>query len=146
MEMSVLLANLTERLSLTLAKPIQLITSKIRKMELKKEQKILQQVITEAWSNLSFKQELINSPEEAIKKLTGQSFTLPEGKILQVFDQSNKDVICLNIPQQPNIDDLQLTDKELEMVAGGQLPYVGNGIDCWYPKPPTKLNPDLPKF
>lgn len=114
-------------------------------MELTKEQKILQQVITEAWNNPTFKQELINSPEEAIKNLTGDSFTLPEGKTLQVFDQSNKDVICLNIPQQPNVEDMQLTDKELEMVAGGQvLPYHGGSGGCFNPPFPWEPTPTFP--
>ena len=91
-------------------------------MELSKEQRILQQVINEAWNNPSFKQELIDSPQEAVKKLTGESFSLPEGKILQVFDQSNENVVCLNIPPQPNFENMELTDTELELVAGGVYP------------------------
>ena len=112
-------------------------------MELTKEQRILQQVISEAWNNPTFKEELINSPEEAIKKLTGESFTLPEGKTLQVFDQSNSDVICLNIPPQPNMGDLELTDKELELVAGGIIPF---GKIKWSRFPLTVTRHDQPTF
>ena len=91
-------------------------------MEFSKEQEILQKVISESWSNPSFKKELMASPQEAIKKLTGETFTLPDGKTLKVFDQSESDVIYLNIPEQPNLDDLELTDAQLETVAGGMIP------------------------
>lgn len=104
-------------------------------MELSKEQKILQQVINEAWNNPLFKQALIDSPQEAIEKLTGISFSLPEGKTLQVFDQSNENIICLNIPQQPSFEDMELTDTELELVAGGVYPI---GKIHW-PTFPTNL-------
>ena len=109
-------------------------------MELTKEQKILQQVLSEAWSNPTFKQELIASPEAAIKKLTGEFFELPEGKRLQVFDQSDADVICLNIPQQPTMDNVELTDDELELVAGGFImPLLQKkGVVCLYPALPRK--------
>ncbi len=109
-------------------------------MEITKEQKILQQVLSEAWRNPAFKQELIASPEAAIKKLTGEFFELPKGKKLQVFDQSSPDIICLNIPQEPNMDNVELTDDELELVAGGFiLPLLQKkGVDCFYPRLPRK--------
>jgi len=47
-------------------------------MELTKEQKVLQQVVNEAWENETFKQELLKNPHEAIQKLTGQQVQLPE--------------------------------------------------------------------
>lgn len=91
-------------------------------MELTKEQEILQKVLSEAWTNPSFKQELIASPQAAVKRLTGETFTLPAGKTLEVYDQSKSDVLYLNIPEAPDMDNVELTDKELEMVAGGKMP------------------------
>ncbi len=88
-------------------------------MELTKQQKVLQQVVTEAWDNPTFKQELIASPIEAIRKLTGETIQLPEGKTFQVFDQSNPDVVSLTIPPKPSLEDVELTDSQLEAVAGG---------------------------
>lgn len=89
-------------------------------MEFTKEQEVLQQVMTEAWSNPAFKQELITNPQEAVQRLTGQSFSIPEGKTLEVVDQSNADKVYLNIPPQPNFDNVELTDEQLEVVAGGE--------------------------
>lgn len=106
-------------------------------MEATKEQKIIQQVLEEAWTNPVFKIELIESPLEAIKKLTGETFALPEGKSFKVFDQSDENLICFNIPQQPKIENMELTDNQLELVAGGGiatfLPKGGSG--CIYPWP-----------
>ena len=95
-------------------------------MNLKKEQEVLHQVIAEAWTNQAFKQQLIDNPVAAIKALTGQDVQLPAGKTLAVFDQSDNNIVCLNIPPQPNLEDLELTEAQLEVVAGGGIiiPYI----------------------
>ncbi len=91
-------------------------------MEITNEQKILSQVINEAWNNPSFKQELMATPQEAVMKLTGETFSLPEGKTLEVCDNSKPGVVYLNIPEAPNMENLELTDAQLEVVAGGMIP------------------------
>ena len=89
-------------------------------MELTKEQKVAQQVITEAWNNPSFKKELIESPIETIKKLTGETIKLPQGvERIEVVDQTDSACSYFNIPAEPNMDDVELTDDQLEIVAGG---------------------------
>lgn len=91
-----------------------------------KEQKILQQVITEAWNNPSFKNELLNNPMEAIKNLTGKTIKLPKGvEELKVVDQMNPKYSYLNIPTPPNMENVELTDEQLEAVTGGN----GNNYD-----------------
>lgn len=110
-------------------------------MELTKEQKILQQVFSEAWNNPSYKQELMANPTDAIKRLTGERFSLPEGKTLAVSDQSDSDKVYLSIPPKPNYEDVELTDHELEVVAGGGcipgyiigIPNPFNPPICTYP-------------
>jgi hypothetical protein len=92
-------------------------------MNISKEQKMLQEVVAEAWANPTFKQELISNPISAIRELTGCEVQLPAGKKLAVFDQSDDDVICLNIPPQPSMDDVELTEEQLESVAGGGIVF-----------------------
>ncbi len=92
-------------------------------MELTKEQKLLQQVVQKAWEDETFKQELVNSPLEAIEKLTGEKLNLPEGKTLVVRDQTNESTLYINIPAEPNLEDLELNEEQLEAVAGGGLPF-----------------------
>ena len=96
-------------------------------MKFEKEEQVLQKVVEEAWTNPSFKKALVASPIKAIESLTGVKVNLPDGKTLMVFDQSNPDIVCINIPVQPNFDDVELTDADLEIVAGGGLPNVPVG-------------------
>ncbi|WP_299674875.1 NHLP leader peptide family RiPP precursor [uncultured Dokdonia sp.] len=88
-------------------------------MELTREQKLLQTLIQKAWEDVDFKEYLKRSPLEAIQTLTGEQLNLPEDKTILVTDQSSQDVIYINIPAQPCTDDLELTEEQLEIVAGG---------------------------
>ena len=88
-------------------------------MEFAKKQELFQTVIEKAWGDSVFKQELIDSPKEAIEKLTNTKLTLPEGTRIEVTDQTDASYSYINIPRKFVVDDLELEDEELEMVAGG---------------------------
>lgn len=88
-------------------------------MEITNEQKVLQQVINEAWENETFKQELIAEPLKAIEKLTGQRVQLREGQTLVVRDQTDESTIYINIPAEQNLENVELSEEQLEHVAGG---------------------------
>jgi hypothetical protein len=106
-------------------------------MELTKEQRIMQQVISRAWNDDSYKTSLMTDPQAAIEKLTGEKITLPKGKSIAAVDQSDPNVIYINIPPYPNMDDLELSDKDLEMIAGGTFPILI--IDGCFPTFPPKI-------
>ncbi|WBX76783.1 NHLP leader peptide family RiPP precursor [Tenacibaculum ovolyticum] len=88
-------------------------------MELTKEQKLLQTVVQKAWEDINFKQELLVNPIVAIEKLIGQRISLPEGKTIVVCDQTDPSVVYINIPAEPNMDNMELNEEQLEAVAGG---------------------------
>jgi len=91
-------------------------------------QGILSQVISECWSNPNFKAEFIANPTEAIKTLTGQTIILPEGiEHIQVVDESSPSTVYINIPAEPNLDNVELTEKELELVSGGRMSAIQIG-------------------
>jgi hypothetical protein len=96
-------------------------------MKLTKEQKIYQQVVARAWEDDAFKDELIKNPVSAIENLTGERLNL-EGKTIVVRDQTHESISYINIPTQPNIDNLQLTEEELEVIAGGGLGTFLKGL------------------
>ncbi len=88
-------------------------------MEFTKEQEVFQQVVTEAWDNPAFKEQLMEDPKGAIESLTGAEINLPEGKTIVVNDQSTEGVVYINIPTQIDTDDMELTEDQLEIISGG---------------------------
>lgn len=88
-------------------------------MELTKNQKIIATLFEKAWGDPAFRAALVANPEAVIQELTGQTLDLPEGKRLVVVDQTDAEVKYLNIPAEPDFDEMELTDEQLEMVAGG---------------------------
>ncbi len=96
-----------------------------------KQETVFRQVVAEAWANPAYKQELLNNPVAAIEKLTGEKVDLPEGKQLVVTDQTDAGNVYFNLPAQPSLDEVELTDEQLETVAGGQFVW-----ECFPDFPP----------
>lgn len=91
-----------------------------------------------AWESSAFKEQLVKNPIAAIKEVTGKDLTHLSDKRIVVEDQTDESVIYFNIPAKVNLDELELTEEQLEMLAGGILPIVayaiGAGIGfglCW---------------
>ena len=87
-----------------------------------KMQEIINTVISKCWEDESFKNEVISNPVSAITNLTGEPFSVPEGKKFVAVDQTEENTIYLNIPPMPDLDSLELSDEALEQVAGGLTP------------------------
>jgi hypothetical protein len=89
-------------------------------MSANSQKSVTEKVVTEAWNNPAFKAALIENPEEAIRSLTGQQVKLPEGKDrMVVVDQTDPRAFYFNLPVQVDMDDVELTEEQLEVVAGG---------------------------
>ncbi|WP_257669656.1 class IIb bacteriocin, lactobin A/cerein 7B family [Parapedobacter tibetensis] len=100
-------------------------------MEVTQEQKLNAQVVQRAWEDAQFKSELMANPVEIMEKLTGHKINLPEGQKMVVVDQSNESTVYFNIPRKVDFDTLELTEEQLEQVAGGITPTfiaVGYGF------------------
>lgn len=83
------------------------------------KKQVVLDVINRAWSDDNYRDELVASPAAAIKSATG--YELPEGAKVVVVDQSDPSVSHLNIGPKPDMDDMELTDEQLEAVAGGEI-------------------------
>jgi hypothetical protein len=79
-------------------------------------EKNLKTIITKCWEDETFKQELVANPVQAIENLFGKPLDL-KGKRLVITDQTDYSVAYINIPV--NLDNMELTDDDLEAVAGG---------------------------
>lgn len=78
----------------------------------------LEQALIRAWEDEVFKQELILSPVESIEKLTGRQLNFKQNVRMVVLDESEP-TFCFKIPEKPNFDNIELTEEQLEYVAGG---------------------------
>jgi len=99
-------------------------------MELTKEQELFQTVIEKAWEDTAFKADLIENPINTIETLTGKRLNIPEGKSLVVKDQTDESIVFLNIPVQISMDDIELNEEQLEIIAGGgdPLPVIQTSV------------------
>ncbi len=97
-------------------------------MEFTQEQKLYAEIVQKAWEDAQFKSELVANPAEAIEKLTGQKLNLPQGKTLVVRDQTDEATVYINLPAKPNTEDAELSEEQLEVVAGG-IRIPGTTID-----------------
>ena len=76
-------------------------------------------IYQKAWKNSVFKQDLIHAPIETLSSFIGKEVNFPIDKKLVVEDQTNPNHIFINIPPKPNLEDLELSEEQLEKVAGG---------------------------
>ena len=88
-------------------------------MALTKNQKIISKLLDKAWEDDGFKADLISNPEEVIKNATGEMFDLPDGKTIEVVDQTDPNKVYFNLSPKPDMDEIELTDEQLELIAGG---------------------------
>jgi hypothetical protein len=84
-----------------------------------RKQEIIEAIISKAWEDIHYRNELIADPIKAIEKLTGVKVAIPEGKILIITDQTDKSKVYVNIPAEPEIESMELGEEQLEAVAGG---------------------------
>lgn len=86
-----------------------------------KSREFLLSIYKKAWEDEKFKQSLIKNPVETLNEFTGKVVDFPKDKKLIVQDQSNSNHVHINIPPKPNLEDLELNEDQLEMVAGGSI-------------------------
>ncbi len=76
-----------------------------------------------AWESSTFKEQLIKNPVSTIESVTGRKMQSDVNVIVE--DQTDTSKIYLNIPRKIDVDEFELTDEQLEMVAGGSDAILG---------------------
>lgn len=102
---------------------------KITQEQQQKGRDLYQSIVNRAWKDDDFKNELIKNPKGTIEKTMGGK--VKEEYKLVVEDQTNSSFIYLNIPKKINIENFELTEEQLELVAGGKTSYNGWNPVIW---------------
>jgi hypothetical protein len=92
----------------------------------KKGQEVYRELVQKAWEDANFKNQLVNDPNSTISKYLGREVS----EKIVVHDQTDANVIYINIPAEPNLNELELSDEQLEMVSGGEFVTAGLALAC----------------
>lgn len=95
---------------------------KISEEQQQKGQELVQSLISKSWEDPAFKTALIANPASTISNLTGKDLSLPANTSIVVEDQTDENIVYLNIPAEPSLDSLELNEEQLTLVAGGATP------------------------
>lgn len=82
----------------------------------------IDKIIRQCWENESFRKDVTMRPIPTIEKYLGETVNLDDGKKLVIEDQTDESTVYFNIPAQPNLDELELSEEQLSLVAGGATP------------------------
>lgn len=101
--------------------------------EQEKGQKLMDSLVKKAWENAAFKEQLIKNPEVAIQQVTGEEFKPANERTSKIIveDQSDPNIIYLNIPRKINYEDILLSEKELESISGGITIVIACAAVFW---------------
>ena len=72
-----------------------------------------------SWEDRDFLSNLQTNPRNTIESFLNIKLELKNEEKIVVENQTDNDKIYLNIPRKVDLNDFQLTDEELEIVAGG---------------------------
>jgi hypothetical protein len=91
---------------------------------------LLKILAQKAWESTTFKEQLIKNPVAVIEQVTGKDLRNLNDKRIVIEDQTDESVIYLNIPAKVSLDELELTEEQLEQIAGGITPTVAYVAGC----------------
>jgi hypothetical protein len=79
-------------------------------------QEVEARIIDQAWKDQAYKQELLSNPKAIIEREFGTQF--PADVNVQVLEE-NPTTIYLVVPLDPDISSMELSEEQLEAIAGG---------------------------
>ncbi|MGH1387229.1 hypothetical protein [Kordia sp.] len=86
-----------------------------------KANEFLASIYKKAWEDEVFKRDLVKNPIETLNKFTGKKANISIDKSVIVEDQTNPNHVYINIPPKPSMEDVELTEDQLETISGGDF-------------------------
>jgi hypothetical protein len=84
-------------------------------------QEIEAHLVAKTWKDESFKQQLLSNPKAVIEKEFGVQ--LPAELNVQIVEEDAQ-TLYINLPMRPDFSGTELSDRDLEAVAGGGTPSL----------------------
>ncbi len=85
---------------------------------------LITEIAYQARDNESFKEKLIKEPHQAIDEYVGRQEVFAKNENI-VVNEPNSDEVYLVIPRKVELDDIELSDIELESLSGGTDIFTG---------------------
>lgn len=89
----------------------------------KQSAELVKTLAQKAWESSAFKEQLMKNPASTIESVTG--YKMPSDIKIVIEDQTDDSNVYFNIPRKIDVNEIELTDEQLEMVAGGSDFLVG---------------------
>lgn len=80
---------------------------------------VIATALIKAWEDEQFKEALVANPLDVIEKLTGERLNFKKAITITAFETTNPNSFELELPAYLETGDVELNEKELEMVTGG---------------------------
>lgn len=80
---------------------------------------LIKTLVEKAWESATFKDQLVKNPMVTIESVIGSKVNQQVNFVVE--DQTDDSIVYFNIPRKVELDNFELTDEQLEVVAGGEV-------------------------